>query len=334
MEKVFRDTLHKPHGTLTKADLDKITSIAIYGPRYGLESLAGIEVLPNLTEIDLQGFQALDLKSLAKLPKLKKASFSVVEIADVSPLQRIEDLSMHYAEVKNIDSLKQLKQLQKLFIYRYSGSTDVSPLLERLQNSTRMKEIHVIDNEVTNLQPLGQMKNLEVLQLVIDNPIYDQTVKPLAGLRNMKALMLSPREKSLTSLEFLRQQKKLEYLIVRQQNISDLQPLKELTQLRYLDVGENDISETAPLQSMTKLIWLNLKQNQVKNLDGLLLNVQKGGFAPKGYICLSMNPLLERASAKTKQELATLAKKGIQVEIDESDSPKNDGVLPEELYFW
>jgi hypothetical protein len=141
------------------------------------------------------------------LPKLKKASFSVVAIADVSPLQRIEDLSMHYAEVKNIDSLKQLKQLQKLFIYRYSGATDVSQLLERLQNSTRMKEIHVIDNEVTNLQPLGQMKNLEVLQLVIDNPIHDQTVKPLAGLRNLKALMLSAREKSLTSLEFLRQQK-------------------------------------------------------------------------------------------------------------------------------
>ncbi|GEM_PF-5818099 len=114
---------------------------------------------------------------------------------------------MHYAEVKNIDSLKQLKQLQKLFIYRYSGATDVSQLLERLQNSTRMKEIHVIDNEVTNLQPLGQMKNLEVLQLVIDNPIHDQTVKPLAGLRNLKALMLSAREKSLTSLEFLRQQK-------------------------------------------------------------------------------------------------------------------------------
>ncbi|NRQ55017.1 hypothetical protein [Brevibacillus sp. HD1.4A] len=123
------------------------------------------------------------------MPKLKKASFSVVEIADVSPLQRIEDLSMHYAEVKNIDSLKQLKQLQKLFIYRYSGATDVSQLLERLQNSTRMKEIHVIDNEVTNLQPLGQMKNLEVLQLVIDNPLHDQTVKPLAGLRNLKALM-------------------------------------------------------------------------------------------------------------------------------------------------
>ncbi len=99
-------------------------------------------------------------------------------------------------------------------------------------------------------------------------------------------------------------------------------------------MGENNIAETAPLQSMTKLIWLNLKQNRVQNLDGLLLNVQKGGFAPKGYICLSMNPLLEKASAKTKQELATLAKKGIQVEIDESDSPQFDEVLPEELYFW
>ncbi|MDH6352768.1 hypothetical protein [Brevibacillus sp. 1238] len=49
---------------------------------------------------------------------------------------------------------------------------------------------------------------------------------------------------------------------------------------------------------------------------------------------MSMNPLLEKASAKTKQELATLAKKGIQVEIDESDSPQFDEVLPEELYFW
>jgi len=69
IEVAIRKELRKPTGELTKADLEKVTSLNLRNNQ--LTDVKGLEKLTQLTELRLDGNQLTDVKGLEKLTQLK-----------------------------------------------------------------------------------------------------------------------------------------------------------------------------------------------------------------------------------------------------------------------
>ena len=70
IEKAIRESLNKPTGELTKADLEKVTRLDLEGNKL-TEVPKGLEKLKQLTFLRLEGNKLSDVKTLAKLTQLK-----------------------------------------------------------------------------------------------------------------------------------------------------------------------------------------------------------------------------------------------------------------------
>ena len=71
------------------AELDDLISLKLNGP---IKSLDGIELLPNLEELEIQNSEIDDLQPLANLPLLGKLVCSGTRITSLAPLSGLENL--------------------------------------------------------------------------------------------------------------------------------------------------------------------------------------------------------------------------------------------------
>ena len=98
--------------------------------------------------------------------------------------------------------------------------------LAGLQHFTALQGLNLMDNQIADVGPLANLKNLQTLNLDKNNPIRD--LGPLAGLTNLKTLHLGRK-------------------------IKNLGPLAGLTNLDFLNVQNNRIKSLAPLVANTGL---------------------------------------------------------------------------------
>ena len=108
-------------------------------------------------------------------------------------------------------------------------------------------------NEITDVQPLASLTNLQSLSLW-GNEIAD--VQPLASLTNLRKLSLWGNE------------------------IADVQPLASLTNLQWLQLGDNEIADVSPLASLTNLYWLGVVDNALSEhaVNEQLSDLMEGGI--------------------------------------------------------
>ena len=153
LEEDIRESIKKPYGKLTEADLEKVELLVLFGymDDEGLkevaklqklerlilsvhpdntydksrtkitdEGLKDIAKLQNLTSLSLDRSQITDegLKELAKLQKLKSLTLNFTHITgaglkEVAKLQQFKDLSLAYTQITDA-GLKEVAKLQKL----------------------------------------------------------------------------------------------------------------------------------------------------------------------------------------------------------------------------
>lgn len=109
--------------------------------------------------------------------------------------------------------------------------------LEGIQHCLAVQEIRFADNKISDLSPLGELKQLQSLTLS-GNQIDD--ISPLAELT------------------------KLQYLNVEDNQISKLAPLAKLTAMRSLYLSNNKIERLGALKDMKKLWSLYVGGNPIK----------------------------------------------------------------------
>ena len=114
------------------------------------------------------------------------------------------------------------------------GDKQLTEVPKGLEKLTRLRQLGLSKNQITDLQPLSGFMELEDLRLS-DNPITDLT--PLSGLKELENLELSHTL------------------------ISDLTPLSGLEELEDLDLSHTLISDLTPLVGLKKLKKLNLNGN-------------------------------------------------------------------------
>ena len=135
-------------------------------------------------------------------------------------------------------------------------------------------------NQITDLSPLADLTNLELLRLD-SNQITDLT--PLAGLTNLTWLDLWNNQ--ITDLAPLAGLANLIWLHLSSNQISDLTPLAGLTNLTSLNLGGNlggnKVPNLTPLAGLTNLESLSLHDSQISDLTPLsgLINLNSLNLA-------------------------------------------------------
>ena len=161
----------------------------------GIESLAGIQNLTNLTSLDLDSNRITDigaLSGLTGLTNLRLSANSITDISALSGLRNLTQLRLELNSVTDIGALRELTNLTSLGLDRNS-ITDVTAL----NGLTNLTELRLQLNSVADISPLDALENLTLLQLHW-NSITD--VGALSGLTSLTHLYLS-QNPALTDIQ-------------------------------------------------------------------------------------------------------------------------------------
>jgi len=195
----------------------------LYFAERGVQNLAGIENLINLTSIYMNwNPTGATISYLSDLPALSGLSAEDNAITDIGPL----------ATLTKLDYL----DLDLNFV------SDITPLA----GMTRMRYLEMSSNQISDLSPLSQFSNLESLYLGT-NQISDLT--PLTHLSRLVNLYLGNNQiGDVTPLEGLTN---LYYLDLHSNQITDILPLVNnpgLDQFDTVELWGNPALETDPVQ--------------------------------------------------------------------------------------
>ncbi|MCB2230315.1 leucine-rich repeat domain-containing protein [bacterium] len=185
------------------------------------------------------------------------------------------------ADGQGISSLVGLENCANLIILHLIDN-DVTAL-DPISGLLSLVDLNLQGNNVTDISPLVGLANLLYLQLT-GNPIDD--LEPLSSLTQLRLLAISlVGADSIGSLSSLGS---LQYLFMTGNNIDDLTPLSGLTELVTLFAGYNAVEDLAPLQGLTQLITLDLRYNQIVDIQPLVNNI---GLGAGDQLNLTSNPL-------------------------------------------
>ena len=111
-EYAIRETLEKPEGELTKADLEKLTYLTLHRNRL-TELPKSLEKLTQLTHLWLNSNQLTNLKGLEKLTQLKHLYLQSNQLTNVKELEKLTRLKVLCLDYNPDLTKAQIAELQK-----------------------------------------------------------------------------------------------------------------------------------------------------------------------------------------------------------------------------
>jgi len=306
LEALIRETIGKPEGDITDADLQGITSL---NSRHGyntpdeekIADLTGLEYCTNLQELRLSYNHIIDISVLAGLLKLQLLLLDNNQIIDISALADLTNLQLLWLAKNQITDISALAGLLKLQELALGGNqlTDLSALSGLL----KLHKLTLANNQITDLSALSELLNLQWLALN-NNRIIE--ISALSGLMNLQWLALYFNH--IIDISALSGLNKLRNLNIVSNQISDIFALSGLLKLQELRLGYNQISDISALSELINLKWLHLSDNQISDIQPL---VDNPGIDSGDEVWLDHNPL-NYASQKT--HILTLEGRGVYVE--------------------
>ena len=133
------------------------------------------------------------------------------------------------------------------------------------EEMSSLRELDASGRGIRDLTGLEQAVGLEELRLGI-NRLTD--VEPLAGLKNLRFLVLSSNP-GLENVRPLSELTKLNHLELDYSGVTDVAPLSGLTNLNRLHLNYNEVADLAPLAGLVGLNHLDLGRNRITDLGAL-----------------------------------------------------------------
>ena len=177
--------------------------------------------------------------------------------------------------------------------------------LEPLATLRQLNVLYLGNNQITDIRPLENLTELTDLYLP-DNQITDissliqldklstlyldnNQLTDLSPLANLRSLtILFANSNYLQSLEPVANLSNLSQLYVANNQIENIQPLSQLSQLNYLSLGNNRVANIEALASLERLIELDISRNRITQLDALV------SIANLNQLDLRDNPLTHK----------------------------------------
>ncbi|XVF34899.1 hypothetical protein REPUB_Repub18cG0098100 [Reevesia pubescens] len=272
-------------------DLSSTTTLDLTS--FQLHDLDSVELPPNLTELDLTAnrLSSLDPR-ISNLINLKKLSFrqNLIDDAAIEPISRWDSLSGLEELVLRDNKLMKIPDVsifKKLLVFDVSFN-EITSMHGLSKASSTLKELYVSKNEVTKMEEIDHLHELQILELgsnrlrVMENlqnftklqelwlgrnRIKVINLINLCGLRCIKKISLQSNR--LTSMTGLEECVALEELYLSHNGIAKMEGLSTLVNLRVLDVSSNKLTSVNDIQNLTRLedLWLN--DNQIESLENI-----------------------------------------------------------------
>ena len=265
-------------------------------------TICGESYSAALRELSLENVELgeADLEALAQMTQLER-----LEIVD-SPLPQL-------------DFLKSLTRLKRLHIRGSREPSGNFSDLSTLAGLTRMEDLYLYLDGISDLSGLSSMGQLKSLVLTGNTDITD--LSPLSGLTNLRTLEVPASGENvgidLTPLSGLTKLRTLR----TGSNVTDLSPLSGLTELRELDLtyggysasDSQEYDSLAPLASLTNLTSLTIRNSKISDLTPLSgLTKLRAMTIHNGTAIQDLSPLAGLP------ELKSLTIRGARHELDTS----------------
>ena len=154
VEQAVRDSLEKPVGEITEADLEKVTILMLNGD------------LLYSTEITDEG-----LVDLAKLQNLEKLGLAHTQITDtglkaVAKLQNLTFLALSFTKITD-EGLKEVAKLQKLSVLLLGNTKITDAGLKEVAKLQKLEMLWLRDTKITDegLKDVAKLQKLTFLDL-------------------------------------------------------------------------------------------------------------------------------------------------------------------------
>lgn len=274
LEAAVRDQLGTRGGYIPRNELEGLTELDASGR--GIESLEGIEMLPNLRRLNLSGNRVEDVEPLTSLTRL-----TMLDVQD-----------------------NYIANLEAVNFHRLADLPELSELVLRNNRESAHPEDPDGVRRISDISVLSEFRSLEVLDLA-NNHVED--ISPLSRLESLRVLNLQGNRLTENALEPLRDLARLEHLNLRENDLRELDPLSSLGQLEYLNLHSNDrIDSIVPIASLTTLRTLILRGVSIDGQEGILreltslerLNVRDTGLRDLSALV----NLMERGALQDRPE--------------------------------
>ncbi|KAH8505222.1 hypothetical protein Peur_045334 [Populus x canadensis] len=283
-----------PRGSNPEADDQTVeidpSSTVLDLTSFQLHDLNSVELSPSLTELDLTAnrLSSLDPR-IAHLSNLKKLSLrqNLIDDAAIEPFSRWDSISGLQELVLRDNKLKKIPDpgiFKSLLVFDVSFN-EITSLHGLSKASNTLKELYVSKNEVTKIEEIDHLYQLQILELgsnrlrVMENMGNFTSLQELwmgrnrikvvnlCGLKCIKKLSLQSNR--LTSMKGFEECVALEELYLSHNGIAKMEGLSTLANLRVLDVSSNKLTSVDDIQNLTQLedLWLN--DNQIESLKGI-----------------------------------------------------------------
>ncbi len=176
---------------------------------------------------------------------------------------------------EDIADLKYMLNLTELHIYQ-NNISDLTPIM----GLTNLQTLSLFKNNISDLTPIAGLTNLRTLYLR-DNEIKD--ISPLKNLVNLTNLDLSDNE--ITDISALEGMKGMKLLKLNDNKISDISPLEGMVMMDRLHLQNNNITDIFPLWRMNAVTEIYIDGNQITDITPL------AELKTMGWLKLSDNPI-------------------------------------------
>lgn len=144
--------------------------------------------------------------------------------------------------------------------------------LEPIRGMTNLQMLWLYDTKVTELEPIRDLTNLQKLSL---QKTHVTDLEPIRGLTNLMLIYLDSTQ--VVELEQLRGLTMLQELSLDYTHVTNLEPIGELISLKKIWLSDTKISVFKPLKGLVNLQLLFLNNSKVTDLEPIrgLTNLQK-----------------------------------------------------------
>ncbi len=292
VEQAVRESLNKPDGVLTQADLDQVTAIHIYGkqvfqyeeqfwlrgeydycyiPEFrdsglyaengGISSLEDIRHMPNLRDLSLYNQNIPDIEAL-RGTQIARLGLAHNPISSLSPLRGNENVVYLNIACLPLDNLSDLSAMTNL---RELNISDLHLNSIELLTSLPLRRLQMYGVSLRNIWELQRLTELETLEM---QNLDQEGVLCLSKLQHLKNLTVThPMGLPLKALESLNTLEQL-YFYGAETIVPD-EGIISLPNLRSLDMTSGHFPHFKWLAGMPALRQLLIYQAEWDSLEGL-----------------------------------------------------------------
>ncbi len=272
VEEAIREHLEKPTGELTKADLEKVTSLPLTATQITDAGFKELAKLKNLTYLNLTGIKITDagLKEIAKCRSLKSLILWHTQITDaglkeVAKLQNLETLNLTNTQITDA-GLKEVAKLAQLRILTLHDTQVTKAGVIELHKTLPKCGVRIEKRKWPSYaSPPKAAPEKLIADPIVEKAIRMRLKKPAGGLtkedlESVKTLFLFLNELTQVPKD-LEKLKQLTELHLNNNKLNNVKGLEKLGQLKYLHLENNNLTNLKGLESLTHLKELDLNNN-------------------------------------------------------------------------